>query len=120
PDESQTIQHNYLEKMEKKIFAMAYIFENSYQCCQKMAYKPFKWLEDPKIPKCCICNNCNRCIIDNITWCNISKDLIRILDTVDKLLKFLNDLITQLVNFGYNDIVDIFMKAKNKNVKEKT
>ncbi|CAG8501763.1 224_t:CDS:2, partial [Scutellospora calospora] len=100
-DETQTIQHNYLEKMKRKIFAIAYIFEDSYQC------------QDPEIPEYGICDNCNRYIIDNITWYDISKDLIRILDTVDKLLKFSNDPITQLVNFEHDDIENDSNKAKD-------
>ncbi|CAG8611908.1 27109_t:CDS:2, partial [Gigaspora margarita] len=91
----------------------------SYQCRRKMAYEPFRWPEDTKIPECGICDNCTRCIADGIVWYNISKDLLRILDTVDKLVEFANDLTTQLINFGRDDIVDVFMKANNKNTKEK-
>ncbi|CAG8559790.1 34472_t:CDS:10, partial [Gigaspora margarita] len=37
----------------------------------------------------------------------------------EKLLKFTNDPTTQIMNFERDDIVDVFMKAKNKNAKEK-
>ncbi|CAG8556017.1 12260_t:CDS:2, partial [Racocetra persica] len=109
----------HLDRSKKKIFAMAYTFEDSYQCYWKMAYEPFRWPEDPKISECGVCDNCIRCITDNIIWCDISIDLLRILDTVDKLLRFTNDPETQLVTFGRNDIVDVFMKANNKNICEK-
>ncbi|CAG8739559.1 16023_t:CDS:2 [Dentiscutata erythropus] len=117
-NEIQPVQYNYLEKMKKYIFAMAYTFEDSYQYHRKMVYEPFRWPKDSEIPKCSICDNCKRCIDDKIIWCNISEDLLQILDTVDKLVNFTNDLTTPLVNFGHNNIVDIFTKAKNKNAKE--
>ncbi|CAG8620650.1 16027_t:CDS:10, partial [Gigaspora rosea] len=75
--------------------------------------------EDTKIPECSICDNCKRCIADRIVWYNISEDLLRILDTVDQLVEFANDPTTQLIKFGRHDIVDVFMKANNKNTKEK-
>ncbi|CAG8532974.1 14463_t:CDS:10, partial [Dentiscutata heterogama] len=111
-DETQTVQYNYLEKMKKNIFVMAYTFEDSYQCYRKMAYEPFRWPEDPEISECGICDNCKRCIVNEIIWRDISKDLIQILDTVDKLLKFSNDLTTQLVNFGRDDIENDTDKVK--------
>ncbi|CAG8771216.1 25915_t:CDS:2, partial [Dentiscutata erythropus] len=118
-NEIQLVQYNYLERMKKKIFAIAYTFEDSYQCHQKMAYEPFRWPKDPEISKCDICDNCKRYIDNKIIWCDISEDLLQILDTVDKLVNFTNDLTTPLVNFGHDDIVDIFTRAKNKNAKEK-
>ncbi|CAG8727566.1 16870_t:CDS:2 [Gigaspora margarita] len=48
-----------------------------------------------------------------------SEDLIQILDMVNKLLEFSNDPTISLVNFGCDDIVDVFMKANNKNTREK-
>ncbi|CAG8702416.1 16811_t:CDS:2, partial [Racocetra fulgida] len=100
-------RREHLDRSKKKIFAMAYTFEESYQC------------QDPEISECGACDNCIRHITDNIIWCDISIDLLRILDTVDKLLRFTNDLETQLVTFGRNDIVDVFIKANNKNTREK-
>ncbi|CAG8496835.1 10109_t:CDS:10, partial [Cetraspora pellucida] len=119
--ETQAIQSkcSNLKKQKKNIFAMAYIFENSYQCRRKMAYEPFRWPGDTEIPECGICDNCTRCIADGIVWYNIGKDLLRILDTVDKLVEFANDPTTHLINFGCDDIVDVFMKANNKNTREK-
>ncbi|CAG8835360.1 40709_t:CDS:2, partial [Gigaspora margarita] len=121
PTEMQAVQNQYsnLKKQKKNIFAIAYIFEDSYQCCQKIAYEPFRWPEDIKIPECGICDNCKRCIADRIVWYNISEDLLQILDTVDQLVEFANDLTIQLIKFGRDDIVDVFMKAINKNTKKK-
>ncbi|RIB12705.1 P-loop containing nucleoside triphosphate hydrolase protein [Gigaspora rosea] len=115
-DEMQTIQdsNNCLEKMKKNIFAMAYTFENFYWCYRKIVYEPFRWPEDFEISECGACDNCKRRIIDEVIWCDISKDLIRILDIVDQLLKFTNDPTTQIISFGCEDIVDVFMKAKKK------
>ncbi|CAG8740239.1 9375_t:CDS:1, partial [Gigaspora rosea] len=84
-----------------------------------IAYKPFRWPEDPKISECGVCDNCIRCVIDGIIWHDISINLLRILDTVDKLLRFTNDPKAQLVTFGRDDIADIFIKANNKNGYEK-
>ncbi|CAG8832721.1 3302_t:CDS:2 [Gigaspora margarita] len=92
----------------------AKLYAASDQLLEKQEILP----EDPKVPKCGICDNCKRCIINEIIWCNISKDMIQILDMVNKLLEFSNDP-TSLVNFGHNDIVNVFMKANNKNPREK-
>ncbi|CAG8771572.1 8882_t:CDS:2, partial [Gigaspora rosea] len=50
-----------------------------------------RWPEDPEISECGICDNCKRCIVDEIIWYDISEDLIQFLDKVNKLLKFSNN-----------------------------
>ncbi|CAG8604285.1 4137_t:CDS:2, partial [Ambispora gerdemannii] len=109
----------HLNRSKQNIFAMAYTFEDLYQCCWKMAYEPFRWIEDSEISEYGICDNCERRIAKEVVWCDIRRDLLQILDTVNRLIEFANNLTTRLVNFGYEDIADVFMKADNKNTREK-
>ncbi|CAG8831318.1 36154_t:CDS:2 [Gigaspora margarita] len=63
---------------------------------------------DTKILEYDICDNCTKCIANRIVWYNISKDLLQILDTVDNLVEFANNLTTQLITFGQKNLTSLW------------
>ncbi|CAG8714850.1 19513_t:CDS:2, partial [Dentiscutata erythropus] len=99
------------------IFESSYCCEDTYTCRQILYYTPFKWTTDPQIPECNICDNCIRKIQDKATKANIRNDLLKILDITEKLLKMVEE--KKLTSFGREELVDVFLKADNKNTKSK-
>ncbi|CAG8651292.1 323_t:CDS:1, partial [Racocetra fulgida] len=54
---------------------------------------------------------------DKALQVNIRDNLLKILDITEKLLKMVQE--KKLTSFGREELVDVFLKAENKNTKSK-
>lgn len=99
------------------IFESSYCFQDIYTCRQILYYTSFKWTIDLPISECNVCDNCIRRSQDKAVRVNVYNDLLRMLNVTEKLLRMVTE--RKLMSFGREELVDVFLKAENKNTRDK-
>jgi hypothetical protein len=106
----------YLNKRQKKIFEMVMYCESIYKCYAQQLAAYHSWQFDSQISWCIKCDCCKNYFKDLPKSENIKNDvihLLKVITTVTEFLKMKNQLTSPL------DIVHVFAKASNNNIKEK-
>ena len=116
-NESTSIERmQYLNKGQKKLFEMVTYCESIYECCVQQLAAYHSWQSDSQIPRCTKCDCCKNYFKDLPKSENIKNDVIHLLKVITAVTEFLemkNQLTSPL------DIVHVFAKASNNNIKEK-
>ncbi|CAB5179534.1 unnamed protein product [Rhizophagus irregularis] len=106
----------YLNKGQEKIFEMVTYCESIYECRAQQLAAYHSWQSDSQIPRCTKCDCCKNYFKDLPKSENIKNDVIHLLKVITAVTEFLgmkNQLTSPL------DIVHVFAKANNNNIKEK-
>ncbi|CAG8791260.1 21464_t:CDS:2, partial [Gigaspora rosea] len=69
------------------------------------------------ISECNVCDNCIRRSQDKAVRVNVYNDLLKMLNVTEKLLRMVTE--RKLISFGKEELVDVFLKAENKNTRDK-
>ncbi|CAB5216519.1 unnamed protein product, partial [Rhizophagus irregularis] len=116
-NESTSLERTqYLNKGQRKIFEMVTYCESIYECRAQQLAAYHSWQSDSKIPRCTKCDCCINYFKDLPKSENIKNDVIHLLKVIIAVTEFLgmrNQLTLPI------DIIHVFAKANNNNIKEK-